>query len=159
VTEPLLKRDREPLPLDATMIIVLRAVAAVAVGETVLGLALFGPRAGLGVAIGGAVAILNMWALARIVPQVLAGGQHGKKWALLGGVKLVALATGGYLLLRSDLCPPIALVLGYGALPFGISIGSMLRPAEQAAAAPPERGGVPTKELVQGRRKAERDHA
>jgi hypothetical protein len=56
---------------------------------------------------------------------------------LVAVVKLVVLFGGLYLLLRSGMASGVALVLGYGALPLGITVGGLLAPRPDEGGAPP----------------------
>lgn len=79
---------------------------------------LFGSRGIVGVALGAAIATLNLWALGRIVRAFMAGA--GLPWAVLGALKLVGLLALLVVVLRLKLTSVIPLAVGYGALPLGV---------------------------------------
>lgn len=107
------------------------AVIAVAVSGAalaLLGVALFDARAGVGVALGGALATANLAVFARLGDAFL--GQKGSSapWAAIALVKLVFLFGGVWLILKNDFVPGLALAAGYGALPIGITFGFLFGP-------------------------------
>jgi len=113
-----------------------RFIAAVAVtGAVASGAALVlgGPQTALSVLVGGAIATANLWALARIVTALLptdegtARAQSRVGWALVGVLKMLALLTLLWLLMRHGIVSPLPLFVGLGALPIGIAIGSLVR--------------------------------
>lgn len=122
-------------PLDGAMTRALVAVGGVGVLLAVGALALFGAATGLGVAAGAAVALANLWVFALVVRGVLSGSR-GRLWGLLAALKFLALMLGVYLLLQSGASSALALVVGYGALPAGITLGSLLGPDEPPPANP-----------------------
>jgi hypothetical protein len=83
----------------------------------------------LGVALGSAIAALNLWSLGRIVRAFMHGA--GLPWVLLGALKLVGLVGLLALVLHLGLTTVIPLAIGYGALPVGIVF------AQLGAARPP----------------------
>ena len=113
---------------------VLRSLVAVAVASmalTVLAPFAFGKAAMLGVAIGGALAVANFWAIAAIVRGFLRGA--GLPWAVFGALKFSALLFVVWVVLRNDWADMMPLVLGYAALPLGIVVGQLggRRPSRQ----------------------------
>jgi hypothetical protein len=124
--------------LDAAMVVSLISVAAVAALLAVGALVWRGGAAGLGVALGGMLATVNLWVLALVGRGVLGGGPRGRLWVLVGVLKMVGLFGGAFLLLRAGLVSGFTLVAGYGALPLGITIGTFLRPAS-ASSVPDEK--------------------
>ncbi len=132
-TEPtdrtaLLDSARPVNKLDASMVLSLVAVGVVAAAMALIALAFFNLRAGIGVGIGGLIGLVNLWVFAHIVSGVLAGGQRGKLWGLVGGLKFIALFAAAYLVLKSGWASGLTLAIGYGALPLGITIGALLSP-------------------------------
>jgi hypothetical protein len=100
-------------------------------------LALFGLSAAVSVAVGAGLATVNLWALARIVAALLpdeadgpTGGSRGASgsvaWALLGIVKMFALFAVVWLLMRHGFVSAVPMLVGFGALPIGIAIGSLV---------------------------------
>lgn len=89
----------------------------------------WGFHTGLGVVAGATLATLNMWAFKRIGTGLFgAQGTRRRLWGVLGAVKFVVLAAVVVALVALHLVQPIALVIGYGAMPIGITIGSLLGP-------------------------------
>ncbi len=125
---PLLSSDRPASKLDASMVISLVAVAVAAAAMSLVALVFFEGRVAIGVAAGGLIGLVNLWVFAHIVSGVLAGGQRGKLWGLVGGLKFIALLAGAYLLLKSGWASGLTLAIGYCALPVGITIGALLNP-------------------------------
>lgn len=81
-----------------------------------------------GVAVGGAFALANLWAFARIGEAFLSRRGAGAPWAAFAMFKLAGLFGGVWLILRSGIASPLALAVGYGALPIGITLGTMFGP-------------------------------
>lgn len=120
---------------DARLRASLVAVAASAGVLAVAGLALLGASVGLSVAVGGAIAVANLWALARIVLALLpvdAAGARAQQsrgrggWGLVAVGKMLGLVAVVWLLMRHGLVSPLPMLVGFGALPIGIAIGSLL---------------------------------
>jgi hypothetical protein len=113
---------------DAPMNAAIKSVAATAVvlaGAAAVG---FGARAALGVAIGGAIATLNLFVFARIGQAFLSRKGNTAPWAIIAVIKLVGLLGGIWLILKSGYVSGLALTIGYGALPIGITLGSLFGP-------------------------------
>lgn len=87
-------------------------------------LVLFGSTAWFSTAVGVAIASLNLLVLSKTVQHMVQGG--GGSWAVIAGVKFLVLLGVTYLLIDSRLVTPLGLALGFGALPFGILVGSAL---------------------------------
>jgi hypothetical protein len=112
----------EPERDDALM----RSLVAVAVASvtlTVLAPLAFSQAAMLGVAIGGALAVANLWAIAAIVRGFLRGA--GLPWGIFGALKFGVLLLVVWIVLRNDWADVMPLVLGYAALPLGIVVGHL----------------------------------
>lgn len=131
---PLLPGARKEAPLDAAMRISIVCVGATAALFAVVALVGFGGGAGLGVALGGMLATVNLWLFAYVVRGVLAGGSRGRLWALVGALKFGALLFAAWLLLKSGHTSALALVFGYAALPAGLTVATFLRPPDEDAA-------------------------
>ncbi|MGA7123840.1 MAG: ATP synthase subunit I [Polyangiaceae bacterium] len=126
--------DGERSQLDArlrtTIVIVLVCGAALSVG----GLVSRGPSAAVSVGVGAAVAATNLWALARIVTALLpSGSKSGARvpssaaaWSLLAALKMFGLFVVVWMLLRYAVVSPLPMLVGFGALPIGIAIGSLV---------------------------------
>ncbi len=102
----------------------LRAVVVVGIVASLAAVALAGPRAALGVAIGGAGAAVNLWVLARVVRGFLAGVNH-LPWSVIAVVKLAFLFGGFLVVVKSGVCDVMPLIVGFGALPLGIVLSQM----------------------------------
>jgi hypothetical protein len=124
--------SRPAEPLDPRLRTAIIAVSVVAVGLTTAALLLFGPGVARSVAIGGLIAALNLWALARIIAAPLPKGRAAARaqsragWTLVAVLKVLGLVGVVWLLMRHGLADPIPLVVGFGSLPIGIVIGSLV---------------------------------
>jgi hypothetical protein len=97
----------------------LRAVAIVGATATAAAALLGGGRAMLGVGIGAAVAIGNLWLVGRVVRGFVAGTAQAP-WGFVAAVKFTLLVVLLWVLLKSGVVDLLPLVIGYGALPLGI---------------------------------------
>jgi len=113
-------------PPDRRMNAALTGVALFGVALALLSLVGWGIHVAGGVALGAAIATLNLWAFTRIGQALLSGEQRRvARWASLGVFKLVALMGGVYLLIDFGLVEPIPLMVGYAALPAGITLATL----------------------------------
>lgn len=110
---------------DRRMNAILAAVGLVGVVLALVALLGWGARSAGGVAIGGALAVLNLWIFSRIGKALVSGGRPAR-WAALGIFKFLALAGALYLLIDNGLVGPISLMLGYASLPTGITLATLL---------------------------------
>jgi hypothetical protein len=119
------------------------ALGAVAITGAVFGVAaaaFVGLDAAFSVLLGAALAVGNLWALARIIVALLpddAGGAAAQSrvgWAILAAVKMVGLLGVSWLLMRHGVVSPLGMLVGFMALPIGIAIGSLV----SDRSAPPE---------------------
>jgi hypothetical protein len=117
-------RSRLDAPMRAALLGVIGS-AVVLVGGAY---AAMGQRAAVGVAIGGGLAAINLWVFAIIGEAVVARRGRTSPWAAIGMLKLVALLGAVWLILRSGVASGLALAVGYGALPMGITLGSLFGP-------------------------------
>jgi hypothetical protein len=101
-------------------------IAAVAL--SILGAILQGPAWAVGTAIGGGLATLNLVIFARVAAAFIAQKGRSAPWAVIGGLKLMGLFACVYIILSRGDISALAFVLGYGALPIGISISSLRAP-------------------------------
>jgi hypothetical protein len=101
-------------------------IAAVAL--SILGAILQGPAWAVGTAIGGVLATLNLVIFARVAAAFIAQKGRSAPWAVIGGLKLMGLFACVYIILSRGDISALAFVLGYGALPIGISISSLRAP-------------------------------
>ncbi len=104
------------------------AVAVCGAALAVLAFALFNARIGLGVALGGALATANLYVFARVGDAFLVKKGNTTPWAMIAVVKLVFLFGGVWIILKNDYVPGLALAVGYGALPIGITFGFLFGP-------------------------------
>jgi hypothetical protein len=131
---------RPPGPFDARLRTSIRAVALSGVVLALFGFAFSGFSAGLSVALGGGLAAANLWLLARIVTALLPDDQAGADtqsraaWALLAVLKMGGMLAVAWLLMRHGIVSPLPMLIGFGALPIGIAIGSLV----SDRSAPPE---------------------
>src|SRR5262245_28888108 len=110
--------------MRAAVIAVFASGLALSIGA----LALFGARAAFGVALGGAIATANLAVFARLGDAFIARKGNTAPWALVALLKLVVLFGGIWLILKSEVVSGLSLAVGYGALPIGITLGSLLGP-------------------------------
>ena len=103
------------------------AVAATAVVLTVAAVPTFGFQSALGVAIGGALATVNLIVFAR-AGRAFLEKKGTTPWAMVAVLKLVLLFGGVWMILRTGIVSPLALACGYGSLPIGITLGSLFGP-------------------------------
>ena len=112
-----------------------RCLAGVAIAGGVLAvcaLAVADPWSAFSVAMGGAIATANLWILARIVHALLPSTAEGARaqsraaWALVAALKMVGLVGVVWLLMRHGVVSPVPMMVGFGALPIGIAIGSLV---------------------------------
>jgi hypothetical protein len=127
--------------LDGRLRTSLVAVAAAGASLAAVSLLLFGPRVAFSVAAGSALATANLWALAHIVAALLPHGGDGAAgdgaappegannvaaWAIVGLLKMLGLIVVVWLLMHHGVVAPLPMVVGFGALPIGIAIGSIV---------------------------------
>lgn len=94
-----------------------------------------GPRAGLGVLAGGAIALGNLWLLGRATDRALglfAGRRIHPLWMLGLGLRYLALFSALALLFWSGRVDPVALIVGLSILP-PVLIVAALRNSDWAA--------------------------
>jgi ATP synthase I chain len=118
--------------LDARMRRSIAAVAATGAVFSVGAAAVFGLSTALSVAIGAAVATANLWALARIIAALVpttaegARAQNRAGWGVVAILKILGLVALVWLLMRHGLVSVLPMVVGFGSLPIGIAIGSLV---------------------------------
>jgi hypothetical protein len=114
----------------------LASVAATGGALTVGALLFAGVTTALSVAVGAALGLGNLWALARIVSGLLPG--QGREsaglggWAVLGALKMIGLMAAVWGLLHLGVVSALPLVVGFGALPLGIAIGAFVSDRDAA---------------------------
>lgn len=108
---------------------VIRTTAIAAIAMTLVAAVVQGPGWAVGTLIGGVLATLNLIVFARIAVGFVSQGGKGAPWAVIGGIKLLGLFAAVYVILSRGEVSALAFILGYGALPIGISLGSIAKPA------------------------------
>ena len=110
----------------------LRAVVVTGGTLVLVALAFSGAEAALSVAAGSGLAAGNLWLLARIVTALLpddgpgAEAQSRAGWALVAVLKMLGLLALAWLLMGHGIVSPLPMLVGFGALPIGIAIGSLV---------------------------------
>jgi hypothetical protein len=121
-----------PARFDARLRMSLRAVVITGGALALVALAFAGAAAALSVAAGAGLAAGNLWLLARIVTALLPDDRPGAEaqsragWALVAVLKMSGLLALAWLLMRHGIVSPLPMLLGFGALPIGIAIGSLV---------------------------------
>ena len=104
------------------------AVALVGLATTVAAAFLGGVLAARSVALGAAVAALNLWVISLVVRGMLGGKRSRVPWPLIAVLKMGVLFGGLYLLLKGGWVDLLPLLAGYGALPLGVVAGQVGAP-------------------------------
>ena len=128
------------------------ALWAIALTGAVLTLGAYfvlGRSGALGVALGSAIAALNLWALGRIVRAFMNGA--GLPWVLLGALKLFGLLAVVALVLKLGLTTAIPLAVGFVALPIGIVVAQLSAAPRREATSPSLEGGIEADSSQKGR--------
>jgi len=115
-----------------------RTLGAVAVAGGVLSLgalAFFGVTTAFSVAMGAVIAVGNLWILARVIGALLPGddddaeaarSQSRSAWSLVAILKLFGLVAVVWLLMRHGVVSPLPMLVGFGSLPIGIALGTLV---------------------------------
>ncbi len=90
--------------------------------------AAFDVRTALGVGVGGVFSLANLWAFARIGEAFLSRRGAAAPWTAFAVLKMAGLFGGVWLILRSGIASPLSLLVGYGSLPIGITMGTLFGP-------------------------------
>lgn len=130
---------------DATMRAAVLSVLVSGLCLAIGALGFFGWRSAFGVAVGGLLATANLAIFARIGQAFVARKGNTAPWGVIAVLKLVVLFGGIWLILKSGVVSGLALACGYGALPIGITVGSLFGPK------PPENEGHQTPPAKSGR--------
>ena len=109
---------------DGNVATALWSVAIVGLVLTLLSLQVFGVGGVVSTALGGALAVLNLWLIARMVRGFLGGGP-GRAWGPIGMIKLAALFIVLGIILKRGFAEVLPLALGYAALPLGIVLAQL----------------------------------
>jgi hypothetical protein len=134
------RTEAAPGRFDARLRTSLRAVIVAGAALGLLALAFASVGTGLSVLAGAALAAGNLWLLARIVSELLPSDRAGAEaqsrggWALVAALKMFGLVAVAWLLMRHGIVSPMPMLIGFGALPIGIAIGSLV----SDRSAPPE---------------------
>ncbi|HVJ17865.1 MAG TPA: hypothetical protein VM686_20730 [Polyangiaceae bacterium] len=115
------------------------SVALVAPVLAVIAFFTFGARGVLASIAGSALALVNLWAVARIVRGLVEEARLRSRWSLLALFKMIALIGTVFALVASGL-PVLAVAIGYAAMPIGILIGQLWAPAPADDDAAPHKG-------------------
>ena len=83
----------------------------------------FGARVAAAVALGVVLAVSNLWVLERVVRVFLQS--EGGRWAAIALVKAAILFGMVALLVKSGMVDVLPLVVGFGALPLGVTIAGL----------------------------------
>jgi hypothetical protein len=93
----------------------------------------WGPRMAVSVGTGASIAASNLYILSRIVHAMTGdardaggGGTSAGAWGVIALGKMMVLFGGIWFLMTRGLVDPMGLVVGYGSLPIGIAIGSIV---------------------------------
>ena len=110
--------------------------------DTILSVARLKGESGLKgvVAVGCLAAASNLYALAKIVRALTEPGASKSVagWSIAFGLKLLLLFGGLWLLLSWGVVTALPLAVGYGTLPIGIAIGSLVSDKAGPSSTPPE---------------------
>lgn len=109
-------------PIRRTLVFVAAAGAATTAGA----FGFFTPKDGLSVALGAALGTLNLWLLAKVGRAMVDTGNKG--WAVIGGLKFVALLAIMGFLFRRNVVGALPLLAGFGCLPVGIFLAQLTAP-------------------------------
>ncbi|MEI7892938.1 MAG: ATP synthase subunit I [Myxococcales bacterium] len=135
MSQPTTHDDDAKLPeegMDGRLRVAMGSVAVAGGVLAVVGVLEWGAHVGFSVAVGAGLATGNLWVLSRIVstllPRESSEVQAGaaRMWGVVALVKMAALFGGVWLLMGHGLVSPLALTVGFGALPIGIAIGSLV---------------------------------
>ncbi len=127
----------ETIPEDKAMKRAHRMVWLAGAAFSLGGLSLFGSSFGAGVFVGALIASLNLQVLSKSVRSVVEEGRSG--WAGAAVLKFLVLLAVTYGLLDRGYVQPLALAVGFGALPLGILLsGTLGVPLPSAEPSAPE---------------------
>jgi hypothetical protein len=114
---------------SATLARTIWSVALVGVAMVIIAVFVGGWRAAFSVAVGAGTGVANLVVIGILVRKLISG--RSLPWGVVSFVKLVVLFGGLFLLLKTGVVQILPLVIGYGALPLGITLGQ--RPIPQTA--------------------------
>ena len=114
----------ETLNRDGNIASALWSVAIVGVVLSVLSLQVFGVAGVVSSGLGAALAVVNLWLIARMVRGFLGGGP-GRAWGPIGMIKLAGLFIVLGIILKRGYAEVLPLAFGYAALPLGIVLAQL----------------------------------
>jgi ATP synthase I chain len=118
--------NKVPTP-GAEVNLALMATGGIGLLASLVALLFWDGRVGAGVFVGAALAVANLWVFKRLGHAFLSEkGKSRAMWGLIAVFKFVALMIGVALLLRHDVVGAIPLIVGYGALPVGITLSNFM---------------------------------
>lgn len=124
------EHDRDPAlkaSAGSDVSVALVATAGFGLVATMTALLLFHGHAALGVLVGSSIAVANLWVFKKLGEAFLTNsGSKRAVWGVVGALKFVVLLVGVGLLLRYGVVDALALIVGYGALPVGITLSTFL---------------------------------
>jgi hypothetical protein len=103
-------------------------IALLAPALAICGFLLFGVEGLVASAAGSMFALVNLWAVARIVRGLVEESRLRARWSLLAVLKMSLLIAAVFALVRLGL-PILAVAIGYAAMPIGILLGQLWAPA------------------------------
>ncbi len=86
---------------------------------------LFGLRQAGSTALGAALAVMNLWAIGKLVRGLLGGGKARASWGPLGMLKLAAIFVVLGVVVKRGWVDVLPFALGYSALPLGIVLSQL----------------------------------
>lgn len=136
MTTPTAETEPTATP-DHTVRYVAFGIAGSAVALAAAAALTVSPRFGLGVVIGGVVALANFLVLARVGRAITGSRAQAVLWGFVYLFKVAALFGGLALLMRSGFVHAVSLVVGFAALVPGIVVGGLVAASRAPAGEPP----------------------
>lgn len=113
-----------------------RFVAYVGGVATILAWLADGTKTATGVACGAVLAVANLWAFARVASAFVERHSQAISWGVVALMKMIALFALAYVLMKRDIAHPLALAIGYFALPAGIVAAQLFGPQDPDSVSP-----------------------
>ena len=104
---------------------ILKSIAAIAGMLTLVVASVWNLQAAVGTALGGLLAVANLWAFARIIPDIMQPKSSSIPGPVQAALKVIVVVLAFFLFFKQNVIPALSLVIGYGALPLGIFLGSL----------------------------------
>jgi hypothetical protein len=114
---------------DAPMRASIKSVFFCGLCFAVVGFAVGGLGTGFGVAVGGLIATANLWVFAKVGQAFVGKRGNTAPWGVIALLKMLLLFGGVWLILRTGVISALSLILGYLALPIGVTVGSLFGPS------------------------------